>query len=60
MRVGYKTEILSVYNLLILKCLKRKCDSTGYFAVRSTSFPAVLYTNFFGFVGFICIFLTLG
>lgn len=55
-RVGYKTEILYVYNLLILKCQKRKCDSSGYFAVRSTSFPAVLYRSFFYFVGFICLF----
>lgn len=58
MRVGYKTDILLVYNLLILKCLKRKCDSPGYFVVRSTSFPAVLYRRFFCccFVGFICLF----
>lgn len=43
MRAVHKSEILCIYGSLILKCLKRKCDSTGYFAIRRISFPAVSY-----------------
>lgn len=58
-RAAYKTEILCVYSLLILKCLKRKCDSSGYFVIRSTSFPAVLH-RFFKILFYLSIFFNLG
>lgn len=58
-RAVYKTEILCVYSLLILNCLKRKCDSSGYFVIRSTSFPAVLH-RFFKILFYLSIFFNLG